>query len=304
MDHLQKYEEWLKLRYRDTTVSTYLREIHMFIEWWGVLYDKTYSPTEVIPMDISEYKQYLMNVAKNKQGKRLSMITVNKKIESLRNYFHYLTDELKILNQNPIYHLKTQRIHSATMSEPRWLDRNEKNRFMRVIDDISEKKPNQSLRNRAICYLMLKAGLRISEVICLRLDDIELNRGILTVQDGKGGKMRRVTINKDVIKALQEWLDVRGEQGTDVVFISQKRTPITRQGIGDFFKKIKKEANIDELTPHVLRHTFCHDLIEKGYSINLVADMAGHQDINTTRIYTKSSEEERRKAAESLSASE
>lgn len=304
MNHLTEYEAWLKLNYRESTALTYIGEIHMFIEFWKGLYDGDYAAEKVIPLDISEYKQYLMNVAKNRKGKRLSMITVNKKLESLRNYFGYLVDELKLLEKNPISHIKTQRIQSSTMSEPRWLDRNEKNRFLRVIENISDKKTNQSIRNRAICYLMLKAGLRISEVVSLRLDDIELEKGLLTVQDGKGGKMRRVTINKEIVKSIQEWLEVRGKQKTDYVFVSQKRTPITTQGIEDFFKNIKKEANIEELTPHVLRHTFCHDLIEKGYPINLVADLAGHSDLNTTRLYTRSSEEERRKAVESLSASE
>lgn len=304
MEHLRKYEEWLTLNYRETTASTYLGEVQMFIDWWEVLYDKTYSPEEVIPMDISEYKQYLMNVAKNKQGKRLSMVTVNKKIEALRNHFNYLTAELHLLEHNPVTHIKTQRIHSATKGDPRWMDRNEKNRFLRVIDNITDKKTKQAIRNRAICYLMLKAGLRVSEVVCLRLDDIDLERGILIVQDGKGGKMRRAMINKDVIKALEEWLDVRGEEESDALFVSQKRTPITVQGIEDFFEKLREETNIEGLTPHVLRHTFCHDLVEKGYPIQLIADMAGHSDINTTRLYTRSSEEEQRKAAESLSVIE
>ncbi|AIE59954.1 integrase/recombinase [Bacillus methanolicus MGA3] len=196
-----------------------------------------------------------------------------------------------------------QRIHSGTMAEPRWLNRNEKNCFLRAIENIGDKKQNQKIRNKAICYLMLKAGLRVSEVVSQRLDDIELDKGLLTVQNGKGGKMRRVTISKEVIKAIQDWLDVRGEQHTDAVFVSQKRTPLTVQGVEDFFKKLRDETNIEGLTPHVLRHSFCHDLIEKGYPISLVADLAGHSDLNTTRLYTKSSEEERRNAVEALSAS-
>lgn len=302
MYYLTNYEGWLRLNKREKTAKTYLGEVRMFAEWWEGLYGKSFTPGEVIALDTSEYKQYLMNVAKGKQGKRLSMITVNKKIEALRNYFTFLVEEEKSISKSPIEHIKTQRIHAATIAEPRWLDRNEKNRFLRTIETIGEKKSKQKIRNKAICYLMLKAGLRVSEVVSLRFDDIELERGLLTVQDGKGGKMRRVTINKEVVIAIQDWLEIRGEQPTDVIFVSQKRTPLTVQGVEDFFKKLKVEANIEELTPHVLRHTFCHDLIEKGHSISLVADMAGHSDLNTTRLYTRSSQDERRKAAESLSA--
>lgn len=302
LHYITNYEAWLRLSKREKTAKTYLGEVRMFAEWWEGVYGKPFDPQEVISLDTSDYKQYLTTVAKGKQGKRLSMITVNKKLEALRSYFHFLMNEDKSLDKSPMEHIKTQRIHSATMAEPRWLDRNEKNRFLRTIESIGEKKSNQKIRNKAICYLMLMAGLRVSEVVSLRFDDIELNRGLLTVQDGKGGKMRRVTISKEIIKAVQDWYEVRGEQPTDAVFVSQKRTPLTVQGVEDFFKKLKEEAHIEELTPHVLRHTFCHDLIEKGYPISLVADLAGHSDLNTTRLYTKSSEEERRNAVESLSA--
>lgn len=302
LNYLTDYGDWLHLNKREKTAKTYLGEVRMFAEWWEGVYGKSFDPKEVIPLDTSDYKQYLMTVAKGKQGKRLSMITVNKKLEALRNFFHYLTNEDKSIDKSPMDHIKTQRIHAATMAEPRWLDRNEKNRFLRTIENIGDKKVKQKIRNKAICYLMLQSGLRVSEVVSLHRDDIELEKGLLTVQDGKGGKMRRVTISKEVIKAIQDWLEVRGEQPTDAVFVSQKRTPITVQGVEDFFEKLRKEANIEELTPHVLRHTFCHDLIEKGYPISLVADLAGHSDLNTTRLYTRSSEEERRNAVESLSA--
>lgn len=302
LHYLTDYEGWLHLNKREKTAKTYLGEVRMFAEWWEGVYGKSFDPKEVIPLDTSDYKQYLMTVAKGKQGKRLSMITINKKIEALRSYFTYLSEENGILEKNPIAHIKTQRIHSGTMAEPRWLDRNEKNRFIRFIDSIGEKKVKQKIRNKAICYLMLNAGMRVSEVVSLRLDDVELDREVITVQDGKGGKMRRVYIDKVIAKILKDWLDIRGNQPNDYVFVSQKRTPITVQGVEDFFDTIRKETNIEDLTPHVLRHTFCHDLIEKGYSINRVADLAGHSDINTTRLYTRSSEEELRSAVESLTA--
>lgn len=302
LNYLTDYQSWLRLNKREKTAQTYIGEVKMFVEWWEGIYGEPFEPQKVIPLDTSDYKQFLMTVAKGRQGKRLSVVTINKKIEALRSYFTYLVEEAELFDKNPIKHIKTQRIHSGTMTEPRWLDRNEKNRLLRVIDNIGEKKVKQKIRNRAICYLMLNAGMRVSEVVSLRFDDLELEREVITVQDGKGGKMRRVYIDKTIVKIIKDWLDVRGEQPTDFIFVSQKRTPITVQGVEDFFKELRKETNIEELTPHVLRHTFCHDLIEKGLPIGRVADAAGHSDLNTTRLYTRSSEEEIRAAVESLSA--
>ncbi|WP_272882254.1 tyrosine-type recombinase/integrase, partial [Escherichia coli] len=89
---------------------------------------------------------------------------------------------------------------------------------------------------------------------------------------------------------------------TNKVFVSQKGGNLTISGVNNLFNKIRHDLKIEELTPHELRHTFCHDLIEKGFPINYVADLAGHSDLDTTRRYVANSDKEMKIAVESLSS--
>lgn len=285
---------------RESTITTYKGIVVQFNKWYEETFGKEVDPATVSALDIQDYKQYLLHTAKNKTNGRLSPKTVNKKIEGLRTYFRFL-HEKGIISTNPVEKVKPQKIQNRSDSV-RWLDRNEKNYLVRVMNTVSEWKNKEHLmiRNRALVYLMLHAGLRIGEVANLELNDIDLVKQIIYIQDGKGGKFRRVEINKDLLIALKQWLEIRPSDKGNNVFISQKG-PMTTPGIQSIFKELKVKTKLEYLTPHALRHTFCHDLAQKGVSLSLIADLAGHTDLNTTRIYIRSSEEERRGAVDKLS---
>lgn len=288
---------------RESTIVTYIGIVNGFKKWYEESFGQTLDPRNVSALDVQDYKQYLLHTAKNKQQGRLSPKTVNKKLEGLRTYFRFLKNE-GVIDVSPVEKVKPQKIQQRSDSV-RWLDRNEKNYLVRVMNTASEwrNKENLMIRNRAIVYLMLHGGLRIGEVVNLEVDDLDLIKQIIYIQDGKGGKFRRVEMNRDLLTALKQWLDIRPSDKGQRVFISQKG-PITAQGIQSMFKELKKKTKVEDLTPHALRHTFCHDLAAKGVSLSLIADLAGHTDLNTTRIYIRSSEEERRDAVNRLSAEE
>jgi integrase/recombinase XerD len=295
---MKTYQEWiigngLVL----STMKVYISVFEEFRSWWK---EKTGSeefyPKKVTPIDVQDYKKYLLN-----RPTKLKPTTINKKIEGIRSYFRYCEEE-KILQFNPTLKLKPQKVENRYDS-PRWLNRNEKNKLFRVFYDEHFKVKNswRFLRNKAIVYLMMYAGLRVSEVVSLEIQDIDFRHQIVEVNNGKGGKFRRVEIEKELIDSLKEWLTLRGEKETKRVFISQKKGPLTTNAVQRMFSKLGHETSIDGLTPHVLRHTFCHDLAEKGFSLTLIAALAGHSDLNTTRIYTVAGKKERRKAIQSLS---
>ncbi|MNW54621.1 Tyrosine recombinase XerC [compost metagenome] len=123
------------------------------------------------------------------------------------------------------------------------------------------------------------------------------------VRDGNGGKARRIEMNKDLRLALTEWLAERGDPDTKKLFTSSRGgTNLTKQGIEYLYRTLSEKTGINDLTTHVPRHTLAHDLIETGYSLQRVADILGHTNLNYTRVYTKSSSQERREALESLSS--
>ncbi|MBY0328842.1 tyrosine-type recombinase/integrase [Patescibacteria group bacterium] len=300
---MPNFIHWLKQDDKsDKTITAYSSNVKAFQIWLSQRTDEEFSPLNVSMADVQDWKQYLLTTAKNKQGGRLSPKTLNLYLESLKAYFRYLENEGTI-KVNPVAKVKKQKIQQA--STPRWLDRNEVNRLLRHIEEFIEKKKWDGIRNRAIIFLMLYAGLRVSEVVNLELNDLNFEKRFVIIQSGKGGKYRRIEMNTDLRKALLGWLEIRSEKPTndetDRVFTTQMRVPISIQGIEQVFKKIKQVINVEDFTPHVLRHTFCHAMLEKGHSLAVVADIAGHSDINVTRLYVRSSTDERRSAVESLS---
>jgi integrase/recombinase XerD len=280
---------------RDKTITTYVNEVKKFQEWYIGSFG-SYEQKNVSVLDVRDYVQYLKTTAKNKRGGKLSPITVSKKIESLRTYFRFLKGKGIIL-ENPVEKVKLPKVQNRA-EDPRWLTRNEKNKLVRYLNETNGNRLR--IRNKAICFMMLHVGFRISEVVALEVSDVDFKKQIVEIE-GKGGKYRRVEMNKDAINAIKDWLEVRPEGETSQMFISQKGS-ITSDGIQHIFRTLRKQTEILELTPHTLRHTFGHDLAEKGFSIQLIADLMGHTDINTTRIYVRPDSKERRGAVNSISS--
>jgi integrase/recombinase XerC len=134
---------------------------------------------------------------------------------------------------------------------------------------------------------MLHAGLRVSEVRALTRDDVELSerKGRVIVQHGKGNKYREVPLNKTIRKLLSSWLEMNP---AGPLFPNKKkgRTPITVRGIFTLVANYAYLAKLEAVSPHTMRHTFCKDLIDMGVSIDQVAMMAGHGNLNITKRYT------------------
>lgn len=309
-EYLQTYERWLTTEgFRDNTINRYLVVARDFMEWHnGVLRKNGFSPIDVSGRDLQDWKKYLLNEATYKRGeqepRRYSISSVNNSLKAIRTFFQFFCDSNE-LSDNPALKIKAQKTAADFEQEPRWLKRLERNRLVRAVEDENTVKKNRwkFTRNRAIVFCQLYAGLRVSEVCDLETDDISFDTGYIFIRDGKGGKARRIEMNKDLRKALKEWIDERGNPPTKKLFVSSRgQKALTKQGVEYVYKILSDATGIADLTTHVPRHTLAHDLIEGGYSLQRVADILGHANINYTRVYTKSSSQERREALESLSS--
>ncbi|WP_433947011.1 tyrosine-type recombinase/integrase [Paenibacillus sp. SN-8-1] len=307
---LNDYKEWLEEEgFSINSVDRYLIVALSFINWHNQLLGKTeFYPDLVSGRDLQDWKKYLLNEATYQRGKqppkRYSISTVNNSLKSIRTFFNFLCESGDI-QSNPALKVKAQKIAPDFDQDPRWLERAERNKLLRVINDdkSAEKNPWKFTRNRAIVYVQLHAGLRLSEVLDLEPEDISFESGYIFVRDGKGGKARRVEMNKDLRNALAEWIAQRGDPKTRKLFTSSRGDgKLTKQGIEYLYHTLGEKTGLHDLTTHVPRHTLAHDLVEAGYSLQRVADILGHSNINYTRIYTKSSKQERREALESLSS--
>ncbi len=120
------------------------------------------------------------------------------------------------------------------------------------------------------------------------------------MRSGKGNNHRIVPLNNDARKAINEYLDVRPKIADDHLFIGQRGEPLRPQGVELLVKQYAKQAGLEDVTPHVLRHSFARQALDSGTDLVTVASVLGHQRLETTAIYTKLSERDLEKAVERL----
>ncbi len=202
---------------------------------------------------------------------------------AVRGFYTYLLSE-NLITKNPI---KDVNIPKTGLSLPKIISVPEINTLLNAGD---KRKP-RDLRNIAMMEVMYGAGLRVSELIFLKLQDINLDAGILRVM-GKGSKERIVPIGTQAKKLTSQWLGTARpillkNIPSEYLFIARAGKPMTRQA---FWKIIKKQALLaglpQKITPHTLRHSFATHLLEGGADLRSVQTMLGHSDISTTQIYT------------------
>jgi integrase/recombinase XerC len=149
----------------------------------------------------------------------------------------------------------------------------------------------------AIVQMMLGAGLRISEVAALRVEDAEINdrSGWVRVRLGKGMKARSIPLSLRVRKALEAYLKKRPDEDETDLFLGQ-RGPLSEWGIHAVVKKYAYQARLEGVTAHNLRHTFAKNLVDTGTPLDQVAILLGHESLDTTRVYTQPSERDLERA--------
>lgn len=306
---LNDYSKWLKSNGKsDDTIISYNQVAMQFQKWFLQRIGKeTFKGKYVSALDLQEWKSYLIDEATYVNGKKVtpkkySIRSVITFIKAIKCYFEYL-QEIGEINSNPAIKVEPPKIQMDDDDDPRWLERIERTQLLTYINDEEMKDKNRwrYTRNRAIIFLGLHAGLRRCEIVHFEVEDIYFEKGYVFVRDGKGCKSRRVPMNTDLRKALTEWLEQRGEQESSNVFISQKRGPITRHTLNKMCTTIGKKIKLNNFGPHVLRHTFGHDLAVKGTRLEHIADLMGHSNVNFTRVYTRSIMKERSNVVESIS---
>ena len=179
---------------------------------------------------------------------------------------------------------------------PRWLTRREQHALLRALER------GRNRRDLAIVQLLLHTGLRVRELCTLTWRDITLSarKGRLTVRHGKGGTYRQGPLNATA-RAAVHTLGSQQHVGTDAPLLLGQRGPLTPRGVQTLLAKYETQAHLDVLSPHVLRHSFCKNLLHAGVGLEQVATLAGHTSLETTRRYCTPSLQELEQAVTRLS---
>ncbi len=239
---------------------------------------------EIVLADTTAVLGWLVHLTR----KGLSPKSRARHLVTIRGFYKYLSGE-KIIKSNPI---KEVSIPKTGRSLPKVISVSEVQALLESGDTVTPR----DQRNIAMMEVMYGAGLRVSELISLKLSDINLDAGFVRVM-GKGSRERIVPMGSKAREMTRKWIDqgrqtVLNYQPGEYLFAARAGRPMTRQA---FWKIIKKHAVLAGLaqtvSPHTLRHSFATHLLEGGADLRSVQAMLGHSDISTTQIYTHISRE-------------
>ena len=282
-------EDLLRQEKSQNTVRAYIRDVEEFIQWFSETVGE-FSPEQITVVDVQEYKSYLYNVKRNKP------VSVNRKLSALEKFCEFLvsTGHLK---DNPA--AKVKKIKVQKIAQFMSLTNSDLYKFKRMVYLDGNK------RNIAIFELMINTGLREAEVCNLKLDDVFISerKGYVIVRAGKGDKYRKVPLNANARRAIQAYLEVRPNRG-NYLFVSNKSDRLSESQLYRIIRKYADMAGI-KAHPHALRHTFATKLLREGkIDLPTLQNLLGHENINTTAVYTKASMEDLEKAVEILESLE
>ena len=250
------------------TVSSYKNDISSFSSWCD---KEQLDRLKITDLNLNNYISNLFSIG-------LKSSSINRKISSIKHFYLFLLKK-KVIKNSPADEITTpkqERYLPTSMSEDE------------VECLLSSPKTSIKIerRDKAMIEILYATGMRISELVNLKLTDIDFNRSVLKVF-GKGSKERLVPYGEKAAEALRIYLEDRKKLDSKNVFLSNRGTRITR---GAFWQRIKiyiKRENLkSSISPHTLRHAFATHLLNRGADLRSVQILLGHSDLSTTQIYT------------------
>lgn len=264
---------WMEKGLSDNTLASYRRDLTQFAIWLRPNAVRLLTCTKA---DIQAYLGWRVK-------ERLRPSSTSRMLSCLRGLYRYLLREGEI-EEDPVLLIQSPK---KGRSLPKTLTEAD----VEALLEAPELNDPVQFRDRAMLEVLYATGLRVSELVSLKVHEMNLNQGVIRVM-GKGGKERLVPLGDEAISWVKRYdAQVRpllmGEEVGDVVFPSRRGQQMTRQTFWHRVKRHALTAGIDKpLSPHVLRHAFATHLINHGADLRVVQMLLGHSDLSTTQIYT------------------
>lgn len=255
----------------------------------------------LVKESIGSFKEVDYVIIRNFLGElydhQLESSTIARKLSSLRSFYDFLLKQQEVID-NPFVLTKAPKLEKKN---PDFLFYEEINELLDKIDETSD----LGQRNRAIVELMYASGLRASEVVQMKVADIDFSRQVIHIL-GKGKKERYVPFHELAYDCLKRYLDearpslmVNAKEKHNVVFVNKNGDTLTTRGLRDILDRLSLNAGLGRrIHPHTIRHTFATHLLDQGAELRFVQEMLGHSNLSTTQIYTHVSKEKLKKTYE------
>ena len=276
---MKKYvEEFLKnlkyqRNYSDYTILSYKEDLNTYEEFLNI---ERLNFETIKYNDIRNYLRYL----KEKKNEKNSSIC--RGLSALRTFYNYLITN-EVTDSNPFTYLNGPKKEKRL---PRYFEYNELEELFKVPD----LKDPYGQRNRLILELLYASGMRVGELVSIKVKDINISEGTILIL-GKGNKERITHFGEYAKEILLLYLDdgykKLNKKNLDYLFINNKATKLTERGVRDILNNVIKETDLSKhISPHMLRHTFATHLLNEGCDILSVQKLLGHESISATGIYT------------------
>ncbi len=289
---VEEFSDYLKRikNYSNNTIISYNTDLKHFGEFLIEFYNSKDDDIQSLKVDLNDLdifllKNYLVYLYERqkievKKTQKYSKKSISRKISTLKSFFKYLYKR-KYISKNPASGVLLPKLPKRL---PSYLTYQE-------IEKLLEEKEGINLRilDKAVLELFYSTGIRLSELINLRLSDVDLNKRLIKVS-GKGAKERIVPFGKKAETAIKNYLQIRdisNRKNLDVLFIDNKGNKLYPMKIYRLVKKdLSKVTDLKKKSPHILRHTFATHLLDKGADIRAIKELLGHENLSTTQIYT------------------
>jgi integrase/recombinase XerD len=275
--HLQSFCEYIEFErgLSPRTIEAYKRDIERLIEFFTAR-----GVTSVGKAETKDVREYVYQL----KDRGLQPTSIRRNLSAIRTYYAFLIAEGHV-TADPMDRVDLPRTWRKL---PNVLGRDDVIKLLEAPDQTDR----FYWRDRALLEFTYASGVRVSELMSLKVRNVDLAEG-LAVVEGKGSKERIVPVGRSAIQALVVYLReirpqlIRGRDTEGVVFLNARGTPMSRMGVWKILQKHVKRAGIKKrVTPHTLRHSFATHLLEGGADLAAVQEMLGHADIATTQIYT------------------
>lgn len=273
-EHIESWQQWLihNQNYSINTLKGYSREVNEFILF---LDDENIDIKDIKKSDVQKYIKILKN-------KGISSTSIQRRLASLRSFFNYLDIHkdisINVFNYSYIKNIPKNMIKCISQE-------NIEDIIMNYEHQARPKSDSRwvTARNKTIILLMYGCGLRISEVLNIRINDIKDDKIRIL---GKGDKERVVYVHPKILRWIEKYKQQIPFKLKDRLFVNQLQKPLGRYSFFNDFDKIKKQFNLPkEITPHSLRYSYTSHLMEAGADLRVIQETLGHACISTTERY-------------------
>ena len=276
LDLIQAYENYLaKVKHASAnTIASYMRDIRQFSQWLNL--SEGIDVIDATQLNIADYMRY-------QEGQGRSGATVSRCLASLKNFYQYLVSS-GFLERTPVSDI---RIDRGEKKLPQILNGREIELLLSQPVCVDAK----GYRDKAMLEVMYATGMRVTELISLDVEDVNLDLGIIKCSSAK--KTRAIPLYPMALRALSVYMrEIRDSMVADpeesALFVNVGGVRMSRQGFWKILKHYQETARIEkEITPHTLRHSFAVHLLENGADVGSLQELMGHCDISSTQMYTQ-----------------